>query len=180
MESISRKADYDKAKRAALDLLQRYSYTDPPISPFEVAAYLGLAVKEIVMPSEYRNVSGFIDLKEKVIFVNKEDPVNRRAFTVAHEVGHYLLHRDEILSDRYAYQFLYRDATLSSDVTLEKEANYFAANLLVPSVMLERFKSYSAALLAKLFIVSQEVINYRLQDLEKGIWNKGSKNLPMV
>lgn len=170
MDTHSRKVDYDKAKRTALEILQRYGYTDPPISPFEVAAYLGLSVREIVMPVEYRNVSGFIDLSQHVIFVNKEDPVNRRAFTVAHEVGHYLLHKDEILSDPYAYQFLYRDATLTNEKALEKEANYFAANLLVPSTMLEKFKNYSAALLSKLFIVSQEVINYRLKDLEKGLW----------
>ena len=45
----------------------------------------------------------------------------------------------------------------------EKEANCFAANLLVPAELLEKYKDYNIDTIAKIFGVSQEVIGYRLQ-----------------
>ena len=100
--------------------------------------------------------------------MNKEDPINRRTFTIAHEIGHYVLHKEEIQQHPENYQVLFRDFTFQEDNPLEKEANTFAANLLVPVGMLEKFKDYSASILSTLFNVSQQVITFRLKDLSRG------------
>jgi len=46
---------------------------------------------------------------------------------------------------------------------LEKEANCFAANLLVPKYLLDKYKDKDVADLAKLFNVSKDVIRFRLK-----------------
>jgi Zn-dependent peptidase ImmA (M78 family) len=78
------------------------------------------------------------------------------------------LHEKQIIENPDAYQVLYRTNVLMDEQNpLEKEANCFAANLLVPMSMLERFKDYSASIVATIFNVSQQVINFRLKDLER-------------
>jgi len=139
-----------------------------PVSPLDVVAYYGLSVVEVTLPGNYGKVAEFIDIPEKKIYVNKEDPISRRTFTIAHEIGHYVLHKDEIQQDPDSYQVLFRDFTFQEDNLLEKEANTFAANLLVPAGMLVKLKDYSASILSTLFNVSQQVISYRLEDLKRG------------
>jgi Zn-dependent peptidase ImmA (M78 family) len=177
MGTDSLHADYDRAQKEALRLLEALGYRVPPISPLDVAAHLGLSVKEAVLPAEYKNVSGFVDILEKQIVVNKEDGINRRVFTIAHEIGHYLLHKDIISADPLRYTVLFRDAALTDRDVMEKEANYFAANLLVPESMLSLYGDMSAGLLAGLFGVSQQVVHYRLSHLEKNIWKSSSSAL---
>lgn len=64
------------------------------------------------------------------IYVNRRDAEVRRRFTVAHEIGHFLLHvpnldvGEEIQDDTF-----YRSALSSSQ---ERQANEFAADLLMP------------------------------------------------
>lgn len=63
-----------------------------------------------------------------VIRVNRHDAPVRQRFTVAHEIAHYLLHRDQIGSGIYD-DVLYRSAL--SDQR-EAEANRLAADILMP------------------------------------------------
>lgn len=63
-----------------------------------------------------------------VIRVNRHDARVRQRFTVAHEIAHYLLHRDEIGAG-IADDVLYRSAL--SDAR-EAEANRLAADILMP------------------------------------------------
>lgn len=63
---------------------------------------------------------------KRSIIVNAKHPPQRRLFTIAHELGHYYLHRD------CKIQFMCNDLFQSDYPTLEKEANDFAAELLMP------------------------------------------------
>ncbi len=85
----------------------------------------------IEMPAEYNNVAGFLDIQNKQIFVNQEDPPNRQTFTIAHEIGHYLLHRDIIQEHPEQYELLFRGKILEAHTPMEQEANCFAANFLM-------------------------------------------------
>ncbi len=80
------------------------------------------------------NISGVIKPSSSeegkfVIQINRYDNEPRRRFTIAHEIGHFLLHREKITGDGIADSVLYR-SNLSD--TIEREANLFAADLLMP------------------------------------------------
>lgn len=67
----------------------------------------------------------------KFIVVNKNHALVRRRFTVAHELGHALLH--EYSTAHADKKFRFRDARSSEGTALEEiEANQFAAELLMP------------------------------------------------
>lgn len=80
---------------------------------------------------------GFTQKKDDdiVIFTNSSIRLSREIFTLAHEIGHAVLHMQE------ASSFVDNGATLSdySDDAKEQEANYFAACLLMPDDEIHRF-----------------------------------------
>lgn len=162
------KANFNNARKKAESIIKDLGFIEPPISPAEVAAKLGLSVYQAAMPEKWKDVAGYIDFDNKRIIVNMSEPQNRQSFTIAHEIGHYLLHKDQIEADPKVYKVLYRNGLYYEDKTpLEQEANCFAANLLVPKDMLETYKDYPANVLASLFQVSQQVINFSLRDLKR-------------
>lgn len=112
-------------------------------------------------------------------FVNADDILPRRRFTAAHELGHAVLHRDRMgrfLADT--------DQTLSeSDEAtdeIEREANQFAAELLMPEEVCraraEELRAKHGACprgvleyrLAAELLVSGQAIRYRLDTLGVG------------
>ena len=92
--------------------------------------------------------------------VNKDDPPNRQRFTIAHELGHYIMQK-EYVKDESKYKVLLRRPLKDLNYTKEeKEANCFAAYLLVPSDLMEKYKDVSTSISASLFAVSEDVIRY--------------------
>ena len=164
--TVPTKARYDKARQEAIEILKNVGISGPPVSPLDVASHLGLTVSVIEMPPDHRDVAGFLDVKNKQIFVNQEDPPNRQTFTVAHEIGHYLLHREVIEAHPDQYELLFRGKMLEAHTPMEQEANCFAANLLVPEEMLRQYEGLPSSVLPYLFKVSPEVISNR----RKSIW----------
>ena len=78
---------------------------------------------------EYRSASGFI------IMVEEAEPAVRQRFTAAHELGHFVLHRDSV-GDRNEDNSLLRSDGMSN--RQEVEANKFAASLLMPMDQIEK------------------------------------------
>jgi len=81
-------------------------------------------------------VSGLLLKREEgaVIGVNGRDPPTRQRFTIAHELGHHVLHGNRELFVDKNYIVHFRDGNSSGGVDpLEVEANHFAAELLMPS-----------------------------------------------
>ena len=64
----------------------------PPVDPYELATNEGLRVSEREFPTSAGNLAGYINIAEKIVVVNTLDAPNRRKFTVAHELGHWILH----------------------------------------------------------------------------------------
>ncbi|OGK13121.1 hypothetical protein A3A93_04135 [Candidatus Roizmanbacteria bacterium RIFCSPLOWO2_01_FULL_38_12] len=134
----------------------------------EIAKSLGIEVFESDV-SEYPNIDGlleYVDEKGKAepkIFLNKDRPETRKRFTLAHEIGHYVLHKNDKV--RYRIDELdYSDN--AEDTKLETEANYFAAVLLVPEDKLRKIlalsdNDYNVA--AEFFGVSRPVIENRIK-----------------
>ena len=72
-------------------LLQRSSALAQPVNIDRVVEYLKLSVRKTPLEDEY---SGFLAVKEKTIVINSRHVPVRQRFTIAHEVGHYQLHRN--------------------------------------------------------------------------------------
>jgi len=141
---------------------------DPFVNVFDIAAAEGIAIKYRNFPADVRDVSGFYFQKDKTIYLNVEDSAERQVFTIAHELGHYFL---EHKPDEYG---VYRRLNNYEGVKQEKEreADCFAANLLMPEKMvkeeLEKYpflKGDSAPLLSLRFGVSSSAMRNRLKNL---------------
>jgi len=95
---------------------------------------LGLRIEErsdiecsgMLLPAEWRIV---LNASEAVS--DAGHPIRRRRFTIAHEIGHWVCH---VLGAEQVEPVYCRAVDLSSetDRTLEREANVFAAELLMP------------------------------------------------
>jgi Zn-dependent peptidase ImmA (M78 family) len=95
--------------------------------------------------------------------VNQDDAGVRQTFTVAHELGHKVLHEEWAKSE--AYKVLWRDLRRQTKDRWEQEANAFAANLLMPRQMVDTYRKVPLSVLAKIFAVSEDVARYRLKNL---------------
>jgi Zn-dependent peptidase ImmA (M78 family) len=123
------------------------------------------------------DVSGVLirDDNQTVIGVQKSQPKERQRFTVAHELGHLLLHAGRPIRVDRSFRINWRrnDVLKSTDVE-EIEANAFAARLLMPTAMvykahgsnsLEVEDETEIERLAKMFCVSKQAMNFRLNQL---------------
>jgi hypothetical protein len=102
------------------------------------------------------------------IVVRASDAFVRRRFTVAHEIGHFVLHRDRIGSS------LTDDAMYRSNLSTweEVEANQFAAKVLMPTPLLSDcigLHGKDARVLAGLLQVSEAAMQIRLDSLSREV-----------
>lgn len=119
-----------------LTLLQEHNVRKPPV-PVEVIAR-GLGAEIRYSPFE-GDISGMVyrDKERTVIGVNSLHHPNRQRFTIAHEVGHMLLHKGTEVHVDKTFRVNLRDDLSSQAVDREEiEANSFAAELLMPKHML--------------------------------------------
>lgn len=85
------------------------------------------------------DIAGLLDRKQKLIRVSRSLPAPKKRFTIAHELGHLLLHPDLVMHrDRPLDD--YSKANNSAD-PIEKQANLFAAFFLMPAkLVIEAFE----------------------------------------
>jgi len=147
-----------------------------PIDLEAVAKKLGI---NLVFDNLEDDISGFIKSEdnEAICVINKRQHANRQRFTIAHEIGHFILHcqgKDGFYIDK-GFQFR-RDGNSATGVyDKEIEANNYAAGLLMPEELVKEefqkisneFDSYvHIPLLAKKFKVSKQAMTFRLINLK--------------
>jgi len=118
-------------------LLARHRVYEAPVPVDRIAKAEGA---RIFYQSLEDNVSGFLyrDASQTVIGVNTHHAPVRRNFTTAHELGHLLLHDQEQLHIDHDFRVRLRDDRSSEGTDVaEREANFFAASLLMPRAFLE-------------------------------------------
>lgn len=152
------KPDYKLARDSAKELLKRHAVRRLPVDPEVIAEAEGIDVVYAEFNEEAAAaISGLYDASSNRIIVNKSLPGNRKTFTIAHELGHFVMHLDYAKSQ--AYRALPRSNFHRNKPAHEKEADVFAANLLVPCEVLKKYKDVANIdELAELFAVSREVI----------------------
>lgn len=114
------------------------------------------------------NISGAIRLEngKYEILVNSQDSDNRKRFTIAHELGHYFLHKDILESENIHVDILYRTEKTQEEMQREREADYFGGALLMNRILLTKlYNSHSIKELAELFNVSASAMTVRLDIL---------------
>ena len=118
--------------------IMRAHQTAAPVPVEKLANALGLVVVD--EPDLTDDISGLIERANESearsgyrIIVNERHTKTRKRFTIAHEIAHYLLHRDQI-GDRLQDDALYRSRVSSK---IEREANQLAADILMPRDLIE-------------------------------------------
>ena len=140
----------------------RKRQTKSPVDVRAIARELGLEVyADDKLPD---HISGMINKDDEGYFVvvNFHHHPNRQRFTVAHEIAHFVLHRDAI-GNGITDNRLFRSHLSSS---LEKQANQLAADILMPwdliSELIECEPDASAQWLAQKLRVSMSALAIRL------------------
>jgi Zn-dependent peptidase ImmA (M78 family) len=126
-----------KAKKLAQSLIESYKLA-VPVNVNSLAERESILIREEAL-EDY--VSGMLVIKDKqsVIVVNAKHYPNRRRFTIAHELGHYFLHRSfsNVFFDE-SLLFFRDEKSAQGTKTQEIEANTFAAELLMPEQLLRQ------------------------------------------
>ena len=146
-----------------------------PIKIEDIAKGRGLKVIAYPLGDD---VSGLLAIQNGIatISYNANESRVRRRFTIAHELGHYELHKEK--SDLFVdKQFIYRSTNSNNTVVnqeMEKEANYFASAILMPTDLLRKqldkmnidlASEDGIKELAKLFEVSSTAMSVRISNL---------------
>lgn len=126
------------ARARARLLLSHGQETEPPVNVKKLARLVGATVCLAEYDGEL--AGSVIRLPGKVIIgVNGADHLNRQRFTIAHELGHLLLHEGKQvhLDERLRVNLRSPTSSMAVDPD-EMEANQFAAELLMPEAFLEQ------------------------------------------
>lgn len=161
----------------ASKFLSKHGIEKPAVPVEELAIREGI---QVIRSPAQSSESGFLlrDGPKVIIGLNSRNTSRRQRFTIAHELGHWLLHKGRtIIVDHTVRRINKRDSVSSSATDNEEiQANAFAAALLMPSHMVryavERelrseipTRDDLTSRLASEFDVSQEAMNIRLINL---------------
>lgn len=161
-------------RETAALLLEKSGIVTPPI---DVLAIAHVSNAELRYASLDDSVSGMLirDKGRTIIGINATHHEVRQRFTIAHELGHLMLHSDQKFYVDHSFAIRMRDGKSSLAVDPDEiEANSFAAELLMPADMLREdirdlsidYESDSAiSALASRYKVSVQAMTFRLTNL---------------
>lgn len=147
MESIEH-----KTKR----LIRYYERMAGSRDPVTIANCTGIRIVIVPLGEIYGNY--MLIKRKRWIFVNDSIPVNSPMFKVivAHELGHAFLHRKENCA-------FIKNKTLLSCSGIEREANRFAATLLITDELLEEYRNCTESQFCDCTGYPKELIELRLR-----------------
>ncbi len=155
-----------------------------PVDLTKVASHLGAEVRQETFEDM---VSGVLLIKDEQrhVMVNRTHHPNRQRFSVAHELGHLVLHHNEgdrLFIDTHLRMYqrvgkpsssFYQQPGSSTTPHEERQANQFASALLMPRELLiqatkdrDLWDELDVSALASEFGVSEQAMAIRLRDLE--------------
>lgn len=155
IEELRNKINRNSIRKITYKLLADCQITNPPVKLSIILKHLDLeAIKADPKIIDTSKISAFIDIEDKLIVYSDSDPTVRRRFSVAHEIGHYLLNNGtpgHVLN-------------LNSKDPVEIESNTFAAELLIPYDWIKKDMSWDSTILklAEKYWVSEEAMGWRL------------------
>ena len=156
-----------------------YSVDSMPVKVKHILLDKGIIVKEMDLPN---GISGVLDTRGKkpLVLINSIHSENRQRFSMAHELGHFLLQTS--FTGVHMDKATYFRSNLSAEGTdiYEKKANRFAAELLIPTdFLLIKLQEYPDLIdsdddspiqsLAEDFKVSTAALTFKLSGVLKGL-----------
>ena len=116
-------------------IAERFPLIDLSSIEGEFVVPVGEICDKLGLKAEFKQLeeghSGYFNSENKTIVINDNYPATRNLFTVAHEIGHYVLH--EGTQNRFDQSHQYTP----EELIREKEANNFAGELLMPKYKFE-------------------------------------------
>lgn len=126
-------------------------------NPFDIADYLNIQIQigHLGTPC-----GCYMFLKNhRCIFLNENLSENEMNLVMSHELGHAIMHRK-------LNCYFIRNKTLLLDSKIEKEANIFAADLLIPDIEIIDNKELTTRQLSKLLGYQEEIIQLKLAEFK--------------
>lgn len=164
-----------KIEDITAQILLDHDINELPVPISFIAEKMGLNIYHYDLGE---NISGalVIDNGQGTIGVNPLESSVRQRFTVAHELGHFVLHKNsESLFVDKEFKVLFRNHESSTgELKREQDANGFAAAILMPKkILAEKIRylafdltdEYAVKHLAKMFDVSVMAMTYRISNL---------------
>ena len=164
-------------RKQAIALLSKLNITRAPIPVERIARHLGTELRFSPLDDE---ISGMVYIKDAIpiIGINSLHHPNRQRFSIAHELGHLVLHRHLVEKEVHVdkdFHVLRRDKKASAGTDeIEIEANRFASELLMPKAFLEQIlvetkfdvddEKFIESLAAR-FKVSKQAMGHRVSAL---------------
>jgi Zn-dependent peptidase ImmA (M78 family) len=175
---MTRKRLYD-IEDLAFNIIKNSGLSKHPVNVQLIAEQYAIT---IIFYAFTDDICGVLVEKDKTftIGINKDHHINRQRFTIAHELGHYFLkhQRQGIFVDENPMNqsvLMFRDSFSSTgENSQEREANAFAAALLMPRVFIENYikennvnlvEELELEKMAKSFNVSTGAMAFRLSNL---------------
>jgi Zn-dependent peptidase ImmA (M78 family) len=169
----------NRIEKEVARILENHGVAGPPVPVDSIAKKFG--AKLSFEPFEgHDDISGILyrDAEHVVIGINSAHANNRQRFSIAHEIGHLILHSKPLFVDKVV-GIDFRDAKSSLAIDREEiQANAFAAELLMPKEFIKneirrlfsrKRKIFSKedliSELADIFRVSSQAMEYRLNNL---------------
>jgi Zn-dependent peptidase ImmA (M78 family) len=137
-------------KQTVLELIKKHGTNDP----FEIAAQKNV----LVLYEELGNIYGYFNKYKRIpmIHINRDLSEHDQLFTCAHELGHRVMHPD------VNTPFLKKNTLFSVD-RIEREANEFAVELLMPDHLLQEYRDAGMTIreAAAIFGVPREIVHLK-------------------
>ncbi|HYV94659.1 MAG TPA: ImmA/IrrE family metallo-endopeptidase [Chitinophagales bacterium] len=155
-------------------ILQQLNISKLPIPIEDIATKRGLQIKPFDLGEDVSGVL-MIDNGKGTIGYNPTESKVRQRFTVAHELGHYELHKGEkeLFVDNFRVEFR-NSKSSTGEILKEQQANAFAAAILMPEKLLRKeiqSRKFDLAEegtikeLSKVFNVSTTAMAFRIANL---------------
>lgn len=165
------------ARNQAKKLIKERLVHNAPVPIEEIADYLHIKIEDENFPPDSTIDAMMLRRGAHAsIVVNKDHHINRKRFSIAHEIGHFLLHaNDDLYIDKKVQEqlFIFTRASGKKDSD-EIEANQFAAELLMPSDLIkrdflrkiEKREENFISKMAEEYQVSETALTYKLMNLK--------------
>jgi len=162
--------NYTNARDLAWQILIEQNICELPVNVDFICEKMGIPIVPLstlisitetysLSSEELQSGSVMIIDNNAIIFVSEEESIERKRFTIAHELGHYLLKHAQRFEDL-------EEVKSEKEKIFEREANVFASRLLAPACVLWGCGVNSAIDIADLCQISKEAAQYRWERMK--------------